>query len=468
MNKENKAEALKKELFEESKSAYLRIDEKTADEAYGFAKGYCEFLDNAKTEREAVAWSVKTLEKAGFKEYEYGMPVKTGDKVYVNNRGKNIFAAVVGKEPFKNGFTIAAAHIDSPRLDLKQHPLYEDSGMAFFKTHYYGGIKKYQWTAIPLAIHGTVILADGTSVNIVIGEKDSDPVFYVNDLLPHLGADQMGKRASEVITGEQLNVLVGSREFTDGEDEIKDAVKLNVMKWLNENYGMKEADFLSAEIEVVPAFKARDIGFDRSLIGAYGHDDRVCAYPSLMALMDCGIPERTAFTVLADKEETGSDGNTGMQSDAMFAFIDDMIATCGANRARAYSLAECLSADVNACYDPNFKEAFEARNSSFINKGVVMTKFTGARGKSGTSDANAEFVGKVRRIFDDAGVVWQTGELGKVDFGGGGTVAKFIANKNINVVDLGVAVISMHAPYEVISKTDLYMTYKAVLAFFKA
>lgn len=462
------AEELKKELFEESKGAFLKMQDKEIDESYKFAEGYKAFLDACKTEREVVSYGIKLLEQEGFKKYEFGMKLSAGDKIYFDNRGKNIFAGIIGTESFDNGFTLSASHIDSPRLDLKQHPLYEKDGMCFLKSHYYGGIKKYQWTAIPLALHGRVCLADGSFKDIVIGEKEDDPVFYINDLLPHLGAEQMAKKGSEIIEGEALNLLCASREYKDGDNEVSDAIKLNVLKYLNDNYGMVEADFVSAEFEAVPAFKARDIGFDRSLIGAYGHDDRVCAYPSLMALINAKEVKRSAFTVLADKEETGSEGNTGMQSDAFFNIIDDIIATFGVNRAKTYANAECLSADVNACYDPNFAGVFERMNSSFLNKGVVMTKFTGARGKSSTSDASAEFVGKIRKIFDEAGVIWQTGELGKIDAGGGGTVAKYIANKNIDTVDLGVAVISMHAPYEVISKADLYMTYKALLAFHKS
>ena len=464
--KKNNAEELKKKLFEETKSAYLVCDKETADKAYKYCESYVKFLDSGKTERECVSYCENMLAKSGFKKYEYGMKLKKGDKIYMNNRGKNIFAGIIGSDNIENGFTIAASHIDSPRLDLKQHPVYEKDGMAFFKTHYYGGIKKYQWTAIPLAIHGKIILADGTQKDIVIGENENDPIFCINDLLPHLAADQMAKKGSEIISGETLNVLVGSREYTDG--ETGDAVKLNVLKYLYDNYGMTEADFVSAEIEIVPAFKARDIGFDRSMIGAYGHDDRVCAYPALTALIDAKKVKNTAFVILADKEEIGSEGNTGMQCDAFFNMVDDILIGFSANRAKTYANSTGLSADVSACYDPNFAEAFEQRNTSFINKGVTMLKYTGARGKSATSDASAEYVGKIRKIFEDAKVVWQTSELGRIDIGGGGTVAKYIAKHNIDTVDIGVPVISMHAPYEVVSKFDIYMTYKAILAYFMA
>lgn len=468
MKKSIKASDLKATLFEKNKSAYLTCDEKTVKAAYKYACEYMKFLDEGKTEREVSDYSVNMLKKAGFVPYEYGMKLKAGDKIYLVNRGKNIFAGIIGKAPVEDGILISASHIDSPRLDLKQNPLYEDSGMSFLKTHYYGGIKKYQWTTIPLSIHGKVVLADGTEKTVVVGENESDPVFYINDLLPHLAAEQMSKKAPDIIPGESLNILVGSREYKDGDEEISDAIKLNVLKYLNDEYGMTESDFVSSEFEIVPAFKARDVGFDRSMIGAYGHDDRVCAYPTLTALLDAKEVEKTSFAVLADKEEIGSEGNTGMQSDAFFNMIDDIIITSGANRAKTYANSKCLSADVSACYDPNFKGVFEEKNTSFINKGVVMNKYTGSRGKVATSDASAEYVGYIRRLFDGADVVWQTSELGKVDEGGGGTVAKYIAKRNIDTVDIGVPVVSMHAPYEVISKMDLYMTYKAIKAFFLA
>jgi aspartyl aminopeptidase len=372
---------------------------------------------------------------------------------------------VIGTEGIENGVYFAASHIDSPRVDLKAHPLYETDGLGYLKTHYYGGIKKYQWTAIPLALHGSVVKADGSIVDIVIGEDDSDPVFYIDDLLPHLAANQMSKPAKDVIAGEQLNILSGSRPF---EKELPEGVKLNIMKILNDKYGMTEADFISAEISAVPTFKARDIGFDRSLIGSYGHDDRVCAYPSLTALMEVKDPKHTIMAILADKEEVGSDGNTGMQSNMYYDIITDLANTFGVSDIVVRANSKCLSSDVNAAFDPNFPEVSEKRNSCFVNNGVVITKYTGAKGKSGTNDASAEFAGYIRNVLDANGVIWQTSELGKIDQGGGGTVAKYIAKYNIDVIDLGVPVLSMHAPYEVVSKTDVYMVHKALVAFFCA
>ena len=451
---------LKKKLLGESKNVYACINEEEEKEMEAFASDYSKFIDACKTEREAVKFAVEEAEKAGFSEYKFGQEIKKGGKYYYNNRGKSLTLFVIGSERLEKGIRISAAHIDSPRIDLKQHPLYEEGEMGFFKTHYYGGIKKYQWTAIPLALHGKVIKSDNTQVDIVIGEDDSDPVFYINDLLPHLAKDQVSKSLGEGIPGEKLNILIGSRPLYEGKE-----IKLALMKLINEKYGIVEDDFISAELTAVPAFKARDVGFDRSLIAAYGHDDRVCAYPALRSILEIQNPENTVMVILADKEEVGSGGSTGMQSELFCDIIKDISATLGANEGAVRAASICLSADVNAAFDPNFGEVYESRNSSFINHGVVMTKFTGSRGKSGTSDADAEFVGYVRNLFDREGVVWQTGELGKVDQGGGGTVAVYIANKNITVVDLGVPVISMHAPYEVISKADLYMTYKAFKTF---
>lgn len=457
---ENEIKDLKKRLLSENKNVYSYLDEKSEAEMMDFAKGYTYFLDKCKTEREAVIFTVAEAEKSGFTEYKLGQAVVNGGKYYYNNRGKEIFLFVIGSESIEKGIRISAAHIDSPRIDLKQHPLYEEGEMGFFKTHYYGGIKKYQWTAIPLALHGKVIRADGSEVDIVIGEDDSDPVFYINDLLPHLAKDQVSRSLGDGIPGEKLNILVGSRPYAEGKD-----IKLAIMKLINEKYGIVEDDFISAELTVVPAFKARDIGFDRSLIAGYGHDDRVCAYPAMRAILELDAPKNTVMAILADKEEVGSGGVSGMQSEIFCDIIRNLADALGANESVVRANSMCLSADVNAAYDPNFGEVYEYKNSSFINHGVVMTKYTGSRGKSGTSDADAEFVGYVRNLFDREGVIWQTGELGKVDQGGGGTVAIYIANKNISTVDLGVPVISMHAPYEVISKADLYMTYRAFKVF---
>ena len=458
-------EELKNELFYKPKHAAVVSGEEAVSRANIFAEGYKEFLNNAKTEREATAVIKAQAQRRGFVEFDPYKQYKQGEKVFFVNRDKSIILAVIGKKPLNEGVKIAAAHIDSPRLDLKPNPLYESDELALFKTHYYGGIKKYQWVAIPLALHGVIIKADGTKVDVKIGEEEGEPKFVISDILPHLGAEQGKRTLSEGIAGEELNVIVGSLPFKN--DEGSELVKLNVLKLLNEKYGIKEADFLSAELEVVPAFKADDIGFDRGLVGSYGHDDRVCAYPAAMAAFDVENPEFTVLTVLTDKEETGSDGNTGLQSDYMKNFIAYLAKANGLDVFEVLSKSECLSADVNSAYDPTFNSVFEKNNTSFLNKGVVITKYTGARGKAGTSDASAEYMGKIRRMLDEDNIIWQIGELGKVDAGGGGTVAKYIANLDVDVVDLGVPVLSMHAPYEVISKLDIYMAYRAFVKFFE-
>ena len=450
------------ELIYEKKTVYEKADKAIVKEAFNYAEGYKRYLDLGKTEREALSVSVAMVEKYGFKEYHLGDSISVGDKLYYNNRGKNLFVFSVGSEPINEGIRLTVAHIDAPRIDLKQCPLYEDGGMGFFKTHYYGGIRKYQWVATPLALHGVIATADGRVINVNIGEDESDPLFYINDLLPHLGYDQGKLPLSEGIKGEQLNVLVGSRP-----DEEENSIKLNVLKLLNEKYGTTEEDLLSAELCVVPAAKARDIGFDRALIGAYGHDDRVCAYPILTALLDTLDTEHTTMCVLADKEETGSDGPSGMQCELILDIINELAASLGGNPAVVRANSKCLSADVSAAFDPNFSEVFEKRNTPLLSCGAVFTKFTGSRGKSGTNDASAEYIGWLRSVLAKDGVVWQAGELGKVDCGGGGTVAKYISKHNIDTIDLGVPVISMHAPYEVISKVDIYETYRAVRAFYK-
>ena len=458
-------EELKKELCYKTDNAGATLSDEEIAKADAFAEGYKKFLNEAKTEREATQVVLSQAKEKGFQEFVPGKKYEAGDKLYYVNRDKAIILAVIGKKGIDDGVKIAAAHIDSPRLDLKPNPLYESDEIALFKTHYYGGIKKYQWVAIPLALHGVIVKKDGTKVTVKIGEEECEPKFVISDILPHLGAEQGKRTLSEGISGEELNVIVGSRPFKS--DEGSELVKLNILKLLNEKYGIVESDFLSAELEVVPAFKADDIGFDRSLIGSYGHDDRVCAYPAAMAAFDVEAPDYTVISVLTDKEETGSDGNTGLQSSYLKYFIAYL---AKANELEVYqvlSKSECLSADVNSAYDPTFNSVFEKNNTSYLNKGVVITKYTGARGKSGTSDASAEYMGKIRAMLDKANVVWQIGELGKVDAGGGGTVAKYIANLDIDVVDLGVPVLSMHAPYEVISKLDLYMAYKAFYTFFK-
>lgn len=457
------AKELKEELEYKNRSAFESISEDELERSFAYAESYKLFLDNCKTEREAVKYSAAMAKRRGYTEYRLGDDIAVGGKYYYNNRGKQLVVFRVGEEPLENGAYIMAAHIDSPRLDLKQNPLYEDSGLGLFKTHYYGGIKKYQWTAVPLALHGIVMKSDGTSVDICIGEDEDEPIFYVSDLLPHLAKDQMSKSLAEGITGEGLNIIVGSEPYR--EEETDGAIKLNLLRILNEKYGMCEEDFLSAELTAVPAMHARDIGLDRSLIAGYGHDDRVCAYSELTALLDSNDTAKTVFAVLADKEETGSDGVSGMQSEIFADILAEVCEARGANYRVVKANSKCLSADVNAAYDPNFPEVLEKKNACYTNCGVVLSKFTGARGKSGTSDATSEFTAYVRSFLNKNGVVWQMAELGKVDQGGGGTVAKFIANMNIDTIDVGVPVISMHAPYEAISKLDLYMTYKAFCAF---
>ena len=464
--KKTKGQILSDELLSKKENIFEKQAEKTK-EIFDYAEGYKTFLDGAKTEREAVAELVDMAKRNGFAKWELGDPVKAGGAYYFNNRGKNLFLFRVGSEDIaRDGVRIMAAHIDSPRLDLKQNPVYEDAGMCFFKTHYYGGIKKYQWTAIPLALHGVVILENGEEVTVKVGEDDGDPVFYINDLLPHLAQEQVQKPLGTAIPGEKLNLLVGGLPFVD--ENVSDKIKLNVLAILNEKYGIKEDDFISAEISAVPAFKARDVGFDRAFIGAYGHDDRVCAYPIATAIFGTDDKKHTTLVILADKEEVGSDGNTGMNSMILRDVLDAIARSLGADPIRVRANSMCLSADVTAAYDPNFSDVYEQKNSSMISCGTAMCKYTGARGKSSTNDASAEFVGKVRKIFKENGVTFQTSELGKIDLGGGGTVAKFISYLNIDTVDIGVPVISMHAPYEVISKADLYSTYEAFCAFCKA
>ncbi len=454
------------ELSYKKKNIYEEASPEKIEKIFEYAEGYRKYLDASKTEREATLYSIDMLKTAGYTEYKLGDKVKIGDKKYFNQHGKALFAFKIGSNDIeKEGVRIVAAHIDSPRLDLKQVPMYEDSGMGFLKTHYYGGVKKYQWTAIPLSLHGVVIKADGEAVNVVIGEDESDPVFYINDILPHLGQKQAQEPLGSAIPGESLNILIGGLPYAD--KEVSDKIKLTALSILNDKYGICEEDFISAELSLVPAFKSRDIGFDRALMGSYGHDDRVCAYPAITALIDSPDTERTVLAVLADKEEIGSVGITGMQSDILVDLIHEISASLQKNATVVRANSKCLSADVNAAYDPNFAEVFERRNSAMISCGTTMSKYTGSRGKSSTNDASAEFVGYVRKLFADNGVIWQTAELGKVDAGGGGTVAMYIANHNIETVDIGVPVISMHAPYEVVSKADVYSTYEAFLAFVK-
>ncbi len=459
------AEQLKDRLYYKRKNGRLVSSEETLNKADEYCEGYKSFLNKAKTEREAVKAATEMAKANGFSEFCRGKAYKAGDKVYINNRGKTLALAVIGEQPVEQGVNITAAHIDSPRLDLKPNPLYEDTDLALFKTHYYGGIKKYQWTAVPLSLHGVFVLKDGTVKEVSIGENENEPKFVINDLLPHLASEQIKRPLNEGVKGEELNVLVGSHPFKD--DKGSELVKLNILKLLNEKYGITEEDFLSAELEMVPAAKSTDIGFDRSLIGSYGQDDRVCAYPALTAVLEVEKPEKTALAILTDKEEIGSCGNTGLESDFLRFVIGDLAKMQNGDPTVALRNSKCLSADVNAGLDPTFQDVMEKKNASFLNYGVVVTKYTGARGKSGTSDASAEYVAQIRNMLDNAGIIWQTGELGKVDFGGGGTVAMFIANMGVDVVDLGVPVLSMHAPFETTAKFDVYMCYRAMYEFMK-
>lgn len=455
---------LRSNLFYEKKNGYdlIGTEERLAVEDY--CVGYMEYLNRSRMEREAVANAIELAEKNGFVEYHFGMELKPGTKIYHNNRGKALILAVIGKKSLAEGAVIAGAHVDSPRIDLKQVTLYEQDEMCYFKTHYYGGIKKYQWVTIPLELHGAVALKNGEVVNVVIGREPNEPKFIITDLLPHLAKDQMGKTLAEGITGEGLNILIGSAPYAD---EGKDRVKLAVMSILNDMYGITEEDFLSAELSAVPAYDVSEIGLDRSLIGGYGQDDRVCAYAELKALFDVKEPDRTCVCILADKEETGSDGVSGMQSAAFDCFMEDLCDTQGVALRHCYAMSFCVSADVSNAFDPLYPEVSEKRSESMINYGVSICKFTGSRGKGGTSDASAELVAYLRRIFAENGVVWQMAELGKVDQGGGGTIAKYMANRNIDTIDAGTPVLSMHAPFEVTSKFDCYMTYKAVLTAYK-
>ena len=480
------------ELCYKKKNAYDIVSEEELKLAEGYCERYKSFLDAAKTEREAVAEAIRLATSRGFVPLKRGMELQTGSKVYSSVGGKALILAVIGKKPLSDGVNISAAHIDAPRLDLKQVPLYEDGDLAFFKTHYYGGIRKYQWVTLPLALHGVAILKDGAAVDIVIGEEDGEPAFMVTDLLPHLGKDQDKKTLGEAFTGENMNILVGSRPLAEeskdksgdeGKDDGKDEggandkesgkgkgsegrVKLAIMKALHEKYGITEEDFMSAEISAVPLMKARDIGFDRSMIGAYGHDDRSCSFSALKAILDIETPPMTAVSILIDKEEIGSEGITGMQSAMFEDFMEELCDAFGVKLRDCFRASFCLSEDVCNAFDPNFAEVSEKQNSAKLGCGAGILKYTGQRGKSMSNDASAEVVAMLRKLFEENGVLWQMGELGKVDQGGGGTVAKFIANRNIPTIDMGIPVLSMHAPYEIVSKLDCYMAYKGTKAVF--
>ena len=459
---------LKEELFNKKESGYKNISEKEKNEIFTFCDKYISFINKAKTERESVKEIVNILNQNGFKNINDIDKLNAGDKIYYINKDKNVFACVIGSENIENGLNIIGSHIDSPRLDLKPNPIYEDGNLAYFKTHYYGGIKKYQWTTIPLSIHGTIVKTNGEKIDIVIGEDDNDPIFTITDLLPHLAVDQMSKKMSMAVEGEDLNLLIGSMPY-DNEDI--EAIKLNILNILNKKYGIKEVDFSSSEIEIVPAFKARSLGFDESMIAAYGQDDRVCAYTSLEALLNVENPSKTCICLLSDKEEIGSVGNTGMESNAFSYFVSELLNKMDVNKPnmidKIYMNSKMLSADVDAGYDPIYKSVTELNNASFIGYGVTLNKYTGSRGKSGASDANAEYMAYIRNILETNNIKYQVSELGKVDIGGGGTIAYILANKGIEVVDCGVAVLSMHAPYEVTSKYDIYSAYRCYNEFFK-
>ena len=463
MNDERKTQ--REKLLSQRKNGYDRVPAQEIPAMERYCSLYKTFLHQGKTERECARVAVELAEKAGFKPYERGMELKPGDRIYRVNRGKSVMLAVIGKQSLEKGAQIVAAHIDSPRLDLKPNPLYEDSELAFFKTHYYGGIRKYQWVTIPLELHGVVAKKDGTVVEVRLGE-DKEPKFVITDLLPHLGGEQGKKPLNEAVPGESLNILLGS--CPSGEEEEKDRVKMQILEKLYEKYGITEDDFTSAELEAVPAAAPTDIGLDASLIGAYGHDDRVCGFAALQGILELAEPEKTAVCMLADKEEIGSMGVTGMQSAAFDTFLHDLCDGQSVPLRACYENSFCLSCDVTAAYDPNFPEVFEKRNAAFVNYGIGLCKYTGARGKSGASDASAETVAYVRRVLDEADVLWHISELGKVDAGGGGTVAMYMANRNIATLDAGVPVLSMHAPFETVAKLDCYMTYKGCKAIYEA
>ena len=467
MSEETKGKELKEKLFNKKENGWLSVDSEKENMIMKFSDEYIYFLNKGKTERECVAFAKKMLDENGFKcicEYETLNP---GDKVYYINRDKSIYMAIIGKEKLENGLNIIGAHVDSPRLDLKPNPLYEEGEFAYFKTHYYGGIKKYQWTAIPLAIHGVIVKTNGEKITVNIGEYEEDPIFTITDLLPHLAMEQMERKLKEGVKGEDLNLLIGSIPYND--KDVNEKVKLNIMSILNKKYGIVEADFLSSELEIVPAFKARSLGFDSSMVAGYGQDDRVCSYTSIRALLDTNMPEKTAVCILSDKEEIGSVGNTGMESLVFDYFISKILNKTGENRPdlirKVFCNSRMLSSDVDAGFDPIYASVSDTKNAGYLGKGIALVKYTGARGKSGASDANAEFVAEIRKMLEANKIPYQLTELGKVDIGGGGTIAYILANKGVNVIDCGVPGLSMHAPYEVTSKFDVYCAYETYKAF---
>ena len=461
------AKELKEKLFKNKKTGWEKITEEELNSIYKFSDEYMYYLNMSKTEKEIIRNSKDILLKNGFVDISEKDVLKPGDKVFYENRGRNIFATVVGEEDLEKGMRIVAAHSDSPRIDLKQNPVYEDTGLAMLKTHYYGGIKKYQWVNIPLSMHGLVVKPDGEKIEINIGEKEEEPIFTISDLLPHLAGEQMKKSGAEVVEGEQLNVLAGSIPYAG--DDITEKVKLNILNILNEKYGIREIDFASSEIEMVPAYKAKSTGLDSSMIAGYGQDDKVCCYTSLRAIIDIKKPKYTAVCILTDREEVGFDGISGMQSQIFDTFVLEMLEKTGNTKPsslnRTYSNTKALSADVDAAYNPNFAYAFEKNNTGYLGKGISLVKYTGARGKSGASEAPAEFVAEVRKIFEDEKVCYQMCELGRVDKGGGGTIALTLANRGMEVLDAGVPVMGMHSPYEITSKIDVYNAFKGYRAF---
>ena len=465
----SETEKLKEFLFDNKKCGWDTLSVDIKQDITRFNDEYIHFLNRSKTEREATSFITEILDKNGFVNIKDKMILVPGDKVYYVNRAKSVYAAVLGSKPVEAGLNIIGSHIDSPRLDLKPNPLYEDTGFAYFKTHYYGGVKKYQWTTIPLSIHGVIVKANGEKITINIGEDDEDPIFTITDLLPHLAQEQMEKKLKDGVAGEDLNLLIGSIPI--GDEKVTERIKLNILKILNDKYGITEKDFVSSELELVPAFKARSLGFDRSMVAAYGQDDKICAYTSLRALLDTVTPVKTAVCIFADKEEIGSMGNTGMESHVFDTFISELLNKTNTNRPNLLDKVFCnskmLSADVDAGLDPIYASVSEKNNAAYLGKGVGLNKYTGACGKSGASDANAEFVAQIRNIFESNNIMYQVSELGKVDTGGGGTIAYILANKGVDVIDCGVPVLSMHAPYEVTSKFDVYEAYRAYAAFWK-
>ena len=459
---------LKEKLFNPKISGWENLGDEELKNIFQYADEYMYYLNSSKTEKEIVQTSKEILIKNGFEDISCREFLEPGDKVFYVNKGRCIYAAVIGQEPLENGLKVVAAHCDSPRIDLKPNPLYEDNELGMLKTHYYGGIKKYQWTNIPLSIHGVVVKPDGERVNICIGEKEEDPIFTISDLLPHLAGEQMERKLKEGVQGEELNVLAGSIPYAC--DDVSQRVKLNILKILNDIYGIKEIDFTSSEIELVPAFKAKSLGFDYSMVAGYGQDDKVCCYAALRGLLDIGTPNKTAVCVITDKEEVGFNGVTGMFTRIFDTFVMELLEKTGNTKMsaldRTFSNTKAISADVDAAYNPNFASAFEKNNTAYLGKGLSLVKYTGARGKSGASEAPAEFVAEVRRIFDQVGVKYQACELGKVDKGGGGTIALTLANRGMDVVDIGVPVMGMHSPYEITSKYDVYQAYKAYNAFY--